>query len=754
MKFKKLLKAILISVPFLASCFVLSSCKNDENNDAKLRSFQLCEQLNTFIRDIKIDGTMEEMEDIWFGKDETKKVIDYTSSGENGTITFASVLSSEPMGYISEGKKMGFSTDLVYRFAKKYGYNVQFFDSVSHATCVTAVASGRADFGGTCMSITEERRHSGCFSDPYYKNEVVVLTTKETANTIESMDELNGMDFGVASGSTYSIYCNEKMPYSNVFEYNTNMDAIKDLSDGKIKAVVIDKPIADYIINNEFFPNVINYGNLGYSDDFAFYFPKFAEQSLDYYADKRIGTVTGSVDEQYIKNKLPNAKILYYDSLVDCATALASGKVDAYADETASFIYNKDQMDLNVARIPENLGDCTYGFIFPNNGKGTVLKDDFNVFLTSLKMSGELERLTDKWLYNYETARNQIDYTELTGSETLNVHTLGMYPPFSYVKDGEITGFEVEILSLYAKSRGKKLQITLNNLAGILASAENGSIDIGFSMLTYSEDRATKMHFSDSYFDYNIFLVTSVGKENNNFFNSIYESFRSTFVIEQRWKLFLSGFLTTLAITIISILVGTILGFLIYLLVRESKIAKKVLKVCDYIITGMPVVVLLMIVYYVLFAKSRISATAISIGVFSLLFTSAVTKALIVSVNGVNKNQTEAYLALGYHKLYGFFRFILPQALESFFSLYKTEVVNLLKATAIVGYIAIQDLTKMSDIVRSRTYEAFFPLITLALMYFLLSFLLVFLVKKIELIGNKKRRKPEKILKGVGKNED
>ena len=80
---------------------------------------------------------------------------------------------------------------------------------------------------------------------------------------------------------------------------------------------------------------------------------------------------------------------------------------------------------------------------------------------------------------------------------------------------------------------------------------------------------------------------------------------------------------------------------------------------------------------------------------------------------------------------------------------YKGEIVGLIKATAIVGYIAVQDLTKMGDIVRSRTYEAFFPLIAVTVIYFLLEGLIGFMVSRFTININPRRRKPEDILKGV-----
>lgn len=755
-KFRKISKFI-VALPILLGVLSLTSCDKKDKED-HLRSYHLCEEMNDFIRESQLNGTFAELNDIWFSGDESKKVIDRNLSGENGKITFASCLQSEPMGYIKDNQEAGFSTDLVYRFAKAKGYSLEFYNSENTNTSIAAVLSGRADFGGTYASITEERRNNVCFSDPYYDNKIMVMVSNDTAATITSLEDLNGSTWGCCEGSTYNQYISEKMTKSagKINEYPTELEALNELSHGRVDAIILDKPVSDYVVATNKFPNLCQYDQFfGYQDQYAFFFPKFAEQSLSYYANKKIATVTGSVDEQFIKNKLPNAEICYYENLVDCSAALAANKVDAYADETPSFIYNKENNPTNLHRVPENLGDSYYGFLFPRNSQGETNCASFNFFLSTLRASGKLAQLVDKWIYNYETAEPEINYESLEGDETLRIQTTGVYPPFNFLKGDKITGLEVEIATLYAQSVHKKISLTLNNFSGILSSAESVcDFDIAFTLLTHTPERGEKFYFSDSYYDFDIFLVTSVGAAKLSLFERIAESFESTFVKEQRWKLLFSGLFRTLEITLLSIVFGSILGLGVFLLMNRVKPSKKVFKVLDYIVNGMPVVVLLMIVYYVIFGKSNLSGIGIAVGVFTVLFTSSFARSLSVSVDAVNKNQVESALALGYRYPQALFRFVLPQAMPSFLELFKNDIVTLLKGTAIVGYIAIQDLTKATDIIRSRTYEAIFPLLTLALIYFLLAFILVILVKSIQVGTNPKRRKASKILKGVKTDEN
>jgi polar amino acid transport system substrate-binding protein len=192
------------------------------------------------------------------------------------------------------------------------------------------------------------------------------------------------------------------------------------------------------------------------------------------------------------------------------------------------------------------------------------------------------------------------------------------------------------------------------------------------------------------------------------------------------------------------------LGFLVFMLCRNGDIvANSVTRFSMWLVQGMPMVVLLMILYYIIFGSVAISGIFVAVIGFTLTFGASVFGLLKMGVGTIDRGQYEAAYALGYANRRTFFRIILPQAIPHILPAYKGEIVGLIKATAIVGYIAVQDLTKMGDIVRSRTYEAFFPLIAVTVIYFVLEGLLGFLVSKIQIRMNPKKRKPESILKGV-----
>ncbi|MCR5540146.1 MAG: ABC transporter permease subunit, partial [Ruminococcus sp.] len=118
------------------------------------------------------------------------------------------------------------------------------------------------------------------------------------------------------------------------------------------------------------------------------------------------------------------------------------------------------------------------------------------------------------------------------------------------------------------------------------------------------------------------------------------------------------------------------------------------------------------------------SAIWVAVIGFSLNFAAYVSETLRSGIESIDGGQHEAALALGFSENQAFFRFIFPQAAVRQLPVYRGEIISLLKNTSIVGYIAIQDLTKMSDIIRSRTYEAFFPLIATAIIYFIIAWVI------------------------------
>ena len=148
-----------------------------------------------------------------------------------------------------------------------------------------------------------------------------------------------------------------------------------------------------------------------------------------------------------------------------------------------------------------------------------------------------------------------------------------------------------------------------------------------------------------------------------------------------------------------------------------------------------------MIMFYIVFARTSISGVWVAVIGFGMNFGAYVSEMIRTGILAVDKGQMEAALALGYTKPRAFMKIVLPQAARHFLPVFQGEFISLVKMTSVVGYIAIQDLTKAGDIIRSRTYEAFFPLIAIAIVYFVIAWLLTRVLVALQNRFDPKRRR-------------
>ena len=206
---------------------------------------------------------------------------------------------------------------------------------------------------------------------------------------------------------------------------------------------------------------------------------------------------------------------------------------------------------------------------------------------------------------------------------------------------------------------------------------------------------------------------------------SITESFTNNLIAEDRYRMILDGLQVTLLITLCAALLGTLLGGLVcWMRMSRSKWLQQVAKVYIELMRGTPVLVLLMLMYYVVMAPLDATGIVVAIITFGMNTAAYISEMLRTSIEGVNHGQTEAGLALGFTPRQTFFRIVLPQVVKSVMPVYQGEIISLLKGTSIVGYIAVMDMTRASDLIRSRTFDAFFPLIVTAIIYFVVAWLI------------------------------
>ncbi len=468
---------------------------------------------------------------------------------------------------------------------------------------------------------------------------------------------------------------------------------------------------------------------------------------------KTVSMLTGAPFEELVKSKSPNVgEFTFFNNTPDMIQALKTKKTDAFLMNNAvsQLVLNRNP---DLVRFPQSLQDGAFGIAF---AKGNASRNEWQSAYDKIPPA-EIQKAWEKWTGADDSIKILPKQDWQGANGIVRVAACDTLEPMSYVGgNGELKGFDLEVILMIARKLDVKVEFTGMEFSAILAAVQSGKTDMGAGSIIITKERAQSVDFLEYYpaaFELVVRATrTSVADatEVDSIWHSICSSFHKTFLRENRWKLFITGVCETMVITLMSILFGTLLGFGGFLLCRNgSPLANRITRFCMWLVQGMPMVVLLMVLYYIVFGSFAISGVIVAIIGFTLTFGSAVFGLLKIGVNAVDNGQNEAACALGYSSRMTFFKIILPQALPHVMSAYKGEIVSLLKATAVVGYIAVQDLTKMGDIVRSRTYEAFFPLIAVTIIYFVLEGLIGLLVSKISININPKRRKREDILKGI-----
>lgn len=231
---------------------------------------------------------------------------------------------------------------------------------------------------------------------------------------------------------------------------------------------------------------------------------------------------------------------------------------------------------------------------------------------------------------------------------------------------------------------------------------------------------------------------TNISSEESGFFQQLKQSVHVNLIKDKRYRYLLTGLWNTLKITFFSLLLGIVIGFGVAIIRSMSdqtgklKFANMLCKAYLTVIRGTPVVVQLLIIYFVIFGSIDVDKVLVAIIAFGFNSGAYVAEIIRGGIMSIDKGQMEAGRSLGLSYNQTMSSVILPQAFKNVLPALGNEFIVLLKETSISGYIALQDLTKGGDIIRSQTYDAFLPLITVALIYLMLVMLFTWLLGCLE----------------------
>lgn len=447
---------------------------------------------------------------------------------------------------------------------------------------------------------------------------------------------------------------------------------------------------------------------------------EFIPQSMDDLNGHTLACILGSIHDVVLTNTNPDINLMRMSATPDLMAAVQSGAAEFCIVDSVMLVgIDLKQRGMDIALSGLFRGNVATAF--QKTTEGDRLRMQYNEFLKELTESGQLEDMKNRWF----DAASQVmpDIPEPTEGQVIRLGTDPANPPYSFIKDGKPAGFEVELVKRFSAYVGRPVDIQYFEFSGLIAAMASEKVDMICADMFVTEERSRQVTFSDSYYSCGacVLYKTAVGKTHK----SIKQVFHDNLIVEDRWKLITSGLLETIYISIFAVLLGTLLGALLCRMrMSRSKVSQGIARTYINLMRGLPMLVLLMILFYVVFTSGTVSPTWVAIIAFALNFAAYVSEMFRTGIEGVDKGQTEAGLALGFTRTGTFINFVLPQAAKKVIPVFKGEVISLIKSTSIVGYIAIQDLTKMSDIIRSRTFDAFFPLIIVSIIYLILAWLI------------------------------
>ena len=214
--------------------------------------------------------------------------------------------------------------------------------------------------------------------------------------------------------------------------------------------------------------------------------------------------------------------------------------------------------------------------------------------------------------------------------------------------------------------------------------------------------------------------------------------FYQNFIEDDRWKYIVNGLGNTIKITLFAVLLGIALGFLVAIIrstfekTGKLKLLNLLCRVYLTVIRGTPVLIQLLLIYFVVFGSVRIDKSLVAILAFGINSGAYVAEIFRSGIMSIDNGQFEAGRSLGFNYTHTMLYIIMPQAFKNVLPALGNEFIVLLKETSVAGYIAIQDLTKGADIIRRRTYSAFMPLMAAAVIYLVMVMIFTYFVQRLE----------------------
>ncbi len=681
-----------------------------------------------------------------------------------------------PFDYLYNGDFAGIDMDIIRAVCDDMGYKVKFrqnsFDSI-----LLSVPQGKCDIGASGFTIDDERKDSVNFSTPYAQvNQVVVAPI---GTDIKTVDDLKNRIISVQQGTTGAKYAEGVS--NNVTFQKTYSDVILDLTTGKADCEVVDSTVAvaqvaahpelqilDILYDSpiEEYGFIFAKGNTELLEKFNTSFQHIVDTGLydmiwNHYESKGFSPDTPSFYD-YSGSVLVETSPDFPPFEYMYGSKYAGIDMDIMQAICYENNYRLDIRNNNFDSIIMSVtqGKCDMGasgFTISDERREQVLFSDpyYEIHQVVVVKEGSsiktLEDVRGKKI-SVQTGTSGADYAEGVSNNIVfqKTYTEAVMDVITGKADCEIVDNTVAMAQIarnpdlrildiltdaeteyygfvFAKNNQELCDLINETLAKLTA---DGTID---KIIQYYVDN--EYNEIPSYFD-------SHGSDDEResgegFWADLYDRFYKDFVKNDRYNYLFQGLKNTLIITGVALVIGLILGSVVAMVRSISdqtgrlKILDAICRVYITVIRGTPVMVQLLLIYYVVFVGSDngVMIAAVAFGLNSGAYVAEVVRS---GITAVPKGQMEACRSLGMSNSMGMSTVILPQAIRNILPALGNEGITLLKETSVAGYIGIMDLTKGADIIRGQTYDALLPIIVVAAIYLAIVLVATYFIRRME----------------------
>lgn len=654
-----------------------------------------------------------------------------------------------PYEYVDKGKIDGIDPEVVRRIALRLGYELEIQDMAFDAI-IAAVQSGKAQIAASGITVTEDRKQKIAFTDSYVIAAQVMIVPENSP--VKSEKDLKGKRIGVQHGTTGDTYVKENIQEPH--RYQSGPDAVSALIKGKLDVVVIDgEPAEAYVSKNpglkilpeplvqEEYAFAIGKNNRKLLNEFNVELRKMKESGelaniINAYRQPRVVLVLpekDSAEKKYIDTVISrvaeklNFRVEIQDGTLENITNAA--KIERKQIVVSAIPIREDEKKL----VPnyQVLTVAEYVAVVPKNSKIKDFAGLHGKKIGTLKGSFA-EHYVEKHIVppqNYKNAAEAIDalvsgkidlavIEKNTALKLLEKNQKLLILPETFAREDYVLACGNDNQALQKEFVDGVMTLQKNgDLSKILAEADQ----------VYKNQPASIEEQTDP-------NLTSDG----SWIDGIRLSFYNNFIKDQRYAYLVKGFFVTIEITVLAVLMGIVIGFLVAVVRSTADVTGKwklldaLCRVYLTVIRGTPVVVQLLIIYFVIFGSVDVDKVLVAVIAFGINSGAYVAEIIRGGIMSIDKGQMEAGRSLGLSYGQTMREIILPQAFKNVLPSLGNEFIVLLKETSVAGYIALQDLTRGGDIIRSQTYDAFFPLIAVALIYLVVVMFLSWLLGRLE----------------------